>query len=1016
MNWRIPKPWLARTHGVGACSALVAGVVLGGYACLETEPPDDAGPDICVDDSDCRATFVCVGGTCGFRPGDPVVMPRGAILRLLTESVRWIDVGRGRTETRELRIANFGEENLVVDRIEVSGTSGRVTVTPNLTNFVIIVPPGGEIPLQAVFTGSDGVAFTGAIAIHSNDLYSVATPRVQVPVVVEYSGRPQLILTAAPGGQHAENLDLGTLGSAPGSALGGVMDLGPIPDGIGRTRRFFVKNLGVGGKYAVFDPPSFVGDSGISLSTLPAPDTDGRYRLGRFASFCVDPADCDDATATCDQRVCTVAGLPEDVLVLDIDIDLTAGTVATGQVRIPYATPAGGVSDVVVIDVTATGVPAEIFVDPAAVDFGDVSVGFPQSRVVRLVNATDAPMTLTRVELTGPGSQSLSPPIRATFLGGILPFDLAADEQALVRLDFVASLARLGDAVADLEIETSTRPGVPDVVSVDGRARLGPQLVTSPIAELDGGAVHIRIEAHATVLVQNVAGATADGLVILSADVTRDAGVGTLSVTPDSILTPIEPGQSAILDVTCTPTAVGELRGTVRILSTAPDNPARTLSMRCVGIDPALTMRYESRDLDASIEVSLTDDHPCRRDATAYPSPCMDLGDLFLSGVGTLDVRLVNDGVGPLAVSDIRVTPVGGNFSLVGGGPVVVPEGGQHEVQVVFQGSTAAAFSAASLRIEHDDDDTPDVDLMLVGSTTACDAGRRDCSNTAECQASSKLGACCKAPGDPGACGPACTPCPTLSHTERSCVDDACAYACVGGWHDLNGNGDGSGGPIDDGCEYACTPAGDGVESCNGVDDDCDGIVDDGLSLTDGGGVEAPQACTPGDADSLIGWLDEDDLSVIIPGSGGSGATEIDVVTFSGRLYSGSTDPTGDVDWLRLIFVEVNACAAVGFRMDLVLEAPAGVRFELCARRQDPNGTPPFSLACDVSGGLPVFDDCRDAEGGSPATIRFEWNEVCGQADDRVIDLRVQAAALSLPEEGYSCEPYVVHVIGAQLY
>jgi len=57
-----------------------------------------------------------------------------------------------------------------------------------------------------------------------------------------------------------------------------------------------------------------------------------------------------------------------------------------------------------------------------------------------------------------------------------------------------------------------------------------------------------------------------------------------------------------------------------------------------------------------------------------------------------------------------------------------------------------------------------------------------------------------------------------------ACVDGVCELdsdACDANFYDINGEDD-------DGCEYSCTPAQDGLELCNAKDDDCDGTIDEG--------------------------------------------------------------------------------------------------------------------------------------------------------------------------------------------
>ena len=102
---------------------------------------------------------------------------------------------------------------------------------------------------------------------------------------------------------------------------------------------------------------------------------------------------------------------------------------------------------------------------------------------------------------------------------------------------------------------------------------------------------------------------------------------------------------------------------------------------------------------------------------------------------------------------------------------------------------------------------------------SACDPGWKDCNGLAsdgcEIDSQSSLSHC-------GACGNACN----LAHAVPSCQSGQCVVSsCLPGYWNLDG-------VAANGCEYACVPTNLGVEACDGVDDDCDGLVDEGFSLS----------------------------------------------------------------------------------------------------------------------------------------------------------------------------------------
>jgi Notch-like protein len=95
-----------------------------------------------------------------------------------------------------------------------------------------------------------------------------------------------------------------------------------------------------------------------------------------------------------------------------------------------------------------------------------------------------------------------------------------------------------------------------------------------------------------------------------------------------------------------------------------------------------------------------------------------------------------------------------------------------------------------------------------------------------------------------GSCGNVCN----LLHASEACVNSMCeVVTCDAGFYDID--------PGVAGCEYQCTLTNGGVESCDGRDNDCDGMVDDG---NPGGGASCGTdegVCTAGTTQCSNGVL-----------------------------------------------------------------------------------------------------------------------------------------------------------------
>jgi hypothetical protein len=89
-----------------------------------------------------------------------------------------------------------------------------------------------------------------------------------------------------------------------------------------------------------------------------------------------------------------------------------------------------------------------------------------------------------------------------------------------------------------------------------------------------------------------------------------------------------------------------------------------------------------------------------------------------------------------------------------------------------------------------------------------------------------------------GTCGHDCTVAGTVPNAIPACVAGGCGYiACLPGYVDLN--------PAMPGCDYQCTKTGE-IDVCDGVDNDCDGDIDDEVTLPGPGFCKSQGACAGG--------------------------------------------------------------------------------------------------------------------------------------------------------------------------
>ncbi len=113
-------------------------------------------------------------------------------------------------------------------------------------------------------------------------------------------------------------------------------------------------------------------------------------------------------------------------------------------------------------------------------------------------------------------------------------------------------------------------------------------------------------------------------------------------------------------------------------------------------------------------------------------------------------------------------------------------------------------------------------DAEVVLPDGGCPAGLTECS-----------GRCVDIFVDPDHCGTCGHACPSGLHAVGTCAVGNCFLACESGWSDLDGA---------PGCEAPCS-SGSPTESCNGLDDNCNGLTDETFPCAAGAFAVCTTSC-----------------------------------------------------------------------------------------------------------------------------------------------------------------------------
>jgi hypothetical protein len=802
-----------------------------GCAGCSDDPPGgdvDAGTGgACENSDDCPVGQSCSGGECvsslpiadagssggtDAGPGNDAGAGPIGVLDVLPGT--YVEFGAQRIGVpveRAVALKNIGNADLTILHISLDdNTSGEFSAEPT-GNVSQVLSPNQELLVTIWHTPADGIPDQAELKVLHDGTDSLTT----VTLFAEFKGDSELSISD----------DAAT--TTPSLT---AVDFGDANFGASVSRTLFIRNSGdVDSVLSVEDLTLTPSSAGFSIMPAALSET---VMLSSWDGLCPSGlGDCDAEATACTDGVC-VDGVGNPLDALAVVLTFSPNSAAAAEAILTITHDEGSLPDSQTdIALTGSGVAGALAFLPSPVDFPDAYVGRTQTQEVTISNPGTAGVTIDAFTVAGN-----NPPF--TIIPNFtLPHDIFPGETATFDVEFAPTAA--GTNARELTVESNLDPD--PTLSLNGTAREAPSAVVLDAAlddldplELPFGDVYVGLTSNQEINLANLG----PGQLTITRMTISGAQAARFSINPDSFANALPPwidpanpsspsNVKALLTVAYTPSTVTQAvdNATLTIETDDPENPAFDIALSGRAIQPVIRVSPSETVAFSGVNVMTSD-------------------------MQTISIH--NDGFGPLTISEIEVPtvaeftldPMGDNGGL---GWSIAP-GASMDVDITFAPALDQVYADA-VKIFNSDAANPQLTLTLTGEPDTCYVPTNGtlvdpvtCDFTCN-TGYHRCGTLCKSNSSYLSCGTQddvhCTPCNFRSHTTRGCTASTatCTYTCNADYYDLDDDKDVAQGTNSTGCEYECDVATPTAESCNLLDDDCNGIPDDGLT---GDALEVP--------------------------------------------------------------------------------------------------------------------------------------------------------------------------------